>query len=184
MPQTLYDKIWEEHLVHEQKDGTSLLFVDRHLIHEVTSPQAFEGLRNSNRKVRQPNLTLAVADHNVPTTDRSQGIEDKESKLFKDFSVLLAFNFKKLHSVSDYAARLGISPKSLTKHFQKLGSKTPSDLIKSSILTEAKRQLLYSNEAVKNIAFDLGFNDPAYFSRFFTKATGVSPNQFKKSQKI
>ena len=81
MPQTLYDKIWEEHLVHEQKDGTSLLFVDRHLIHEVTSPQAFEGLRNSNRKVRQPNLTLAVADHNVPTTDRSQGIEDKESKL-------------------------------------------------------------------------------------------------------
>ena len=84
MPQTLYDKIWEEHLVHEQKDGTSLLFVDRHLIHEVTSPQAFEGLRNSNRKVRQPNLTLAVADHNVPTTDRSQGIEDKESKLQVD----------------------------------------------------------------------------------------------------
>ena len=84
MPQTLYDKIWEEHLVHEQKDGTSLLFVDRHLIHEVTSPQAFEGLRNSNRKVRQPNLTLAVADHNVPTTDRSQGIEDKESQLQVD----------------------------------------------------------------------------------------------------
>ncbi len=84
MPQTLYDKIWEEHLVHEQNDGTSLLFVDRHLIHEVTSPQAFEGLRNSNRKVRQPNLTLAVADHNVPTTDRSQGIEDKESKLQVD----------------------------------------------------------------------------------------------------
>ena len=84
MPQTLYDKIWEEHLVHEQKDGTSLLFVDRHLIHEVTSPQAFEGLRNSNRKVRQPKLTLAVADHNVPTTDRSQGIEDKESKLQVD----------------------------------------------------------------------------------------------------
>ena len=84
MSQTLYDKIWEEHLVHEQKDGTSLLFVDRHLIHEVTSPQAFEGLRNSNRKVRQPNLTLAVADHNVPTTDRSQGIEDKESKLQVD----------------------------------------------------------------------------------------------------
>ena len=56
------------------------LFVDRHLIHEVTSPQAFEGLRNSNRKVRQPKLTLAVADHNVPTTDRSKGISDKESK--------------------------------------------------------------------------------------------------------
>ena len=84
MPQTLYDKIWEEHLVHEQKDGTSLLFVDRHLIHEVTSPQAFEGLRNSKRKVRQPSLTLAVADHNVPTTDRSKGISDEESKIQVD----------------------------------------------------------------------------------------------------
>ena len=84
MPPTLYDKIWNEHLVHQQNDGTSLLFVDRHLIHEVTSPQAFEGLRNSNRKVRQPKLTLAVADHNVPTTDRSKGISDKESKLQVD----------------------------------------------------------------------------------------------------
>jgi len=81
MSKTIYDKIWSEHLVHEQEDGTSLLFVDRHLVHEVTSPQAFEGLRNSNRKVRQPELTLAVADHNVPTTDRSKGISDKESKL-------------------------------------------------------------------------------------------------------
>ncbi len=84
MPYTIYDKIWNEHLVHEQKDGTSLLFVDRHLIHEVTSPQAFEGLRNSNRKVRQPKLTLAVADHNVPTTDRTKGISDQESKIQVD----------------------------------------------------------------------------------------------------
>ncbi len=84
MPQTIYDKIWNEHLVHQQEDGTSLLFVDRHLIHEVTSPQAFEGLRNSKRKVRQPNLTLAVADHNVPTTNRSKGISDKESKIQVD----------------------------------------------------------------------------------------------------
>jgi len=84
MPLTLYDKIWNDHLVHQQEDGTSLLFVDRHLIHEVTSPQAFEGLRSSNRKVRQPNLTLAVADHNVPTTDRTKGISDEESKLQVD----------------------------------------------------------------------------------------------------
>ena len=81
MPQTLYDKIWNQHLVHQQDDGTSLLFVDRHLVHEVTSPQALEGLRTSNRKVRQPSLTLAVADHNVPTTDRSKGIEDEDSKI-------------------------------------------------------------------------------------------------------
>ena len=84
MPKTLYDKIWKEHLVYQQDDGTSLLFVDRHLIHEVTSPQAFEGLRNSKRKVRQPALTLAVADHNVPTTDRSKGISDEESKIQVD----------------------------------------------------------------------------------------------------
>ena len=81
MSLTLYDKIWKEHLVHQQDDGTALLFVDRHLIHEVTSPQAFEGLRNSNRKVRQPNLTLAVVDHNIPTTDRSKGIDDKDSRI-------------------------------------------------------------------------------------------------------
>ena len=81
MSLTTYDKIWNDHLVDEQPDGTSLLFVDRHLIHEVTSPQAFEGLRNSNRKVRHPKLTLAVADHNVPTTDRSEGIADEDSRI-------------------------------------------------------------------------------------------------------
>ena len=81
MSYTLYDKIWNEHLVYQQNDGTSLLYVDRHLIHEVTSPQAFEGLRISKRKVRKPNLTLAVADHNVPTTDRSKGIDDIDSKI-------------------------------------------------------------------------------------------------------
>jgi len=81
MPQTLYEKIWNEHIVHQQNDGTTLLYVDRHLIHEVTSPQAFEGLRLLKRKVRKPNLTLAVADHNVPTSNRSKGIEDEESKI-------------------------------------------------------------------------------------------------------
>ena len=81
MAKTLYDKLWHDHLVDQQKDGTSLIFVGRHLVHEVTSPQAFEGLRNTKRKVRNPNLTLAVADHNVPTTDRSKGISDQESKI-------------------------------------------------------------------------------------------------------
>ena len=84
MSLTLYDKIWNDHLVDQQNDGTALLFVDRHLVHEVTSPQAFEGLRNLKRKVRHPELTLAVADHNVPTTDRTKGISDKESKIQVD----------------------------------------------------------------------------------------------------
>ena len=80
-PRTLYDKIWDEHLVHEAPDGTSVIYIDRHLVHEVTSPQAFEGLRMAGRKVRAPEKTLAVVDHNVPTTDRSKGIDDPESAL-------------------------------------------------------------------------------------------------------
>jgi len=80
-PKTLFDKIWDAHLVHRQEDGTCLIYIDRHLVHEVTSPQAFEGLRNAGRKVRSPERTLAVADHNVPTTDRSVGIEDSESRI-------------------------------------------------------------------------------------------------------
>jgi 3-isopropylmalate/(R)-2-methylmalate dehydratase large subunit len=78
-PRTLYDKIWDDHVVDTQPDGTCLLYIDRHLVHEVTSPQAFEGLRTAGRKVRQPEKTLAVVDHNVPTTDRSHGIDDPES---------------------------------------------------------------------------------------------------------
>jgi len=78
---TLYDKIWNSHVVDEQEDGTCLIYIDRHLVHEVTSPQAFEGLRNEGRVVSRPDLTLAVADHNVPTTDRSVAIKDKESRI-------------------------------------------------------------------------------------------------------
>jgi len=78
-PRTLYDKIWDDHLVEEQPDGTCLVYVDRHLVHEVTSPQAFEGLRLTGRKVRAPEKTLAVVDHNVQTTDRRKGIDDPES---------------------------------------------------------------------------------------------------------
>ena len=78
-PRTLYDRIWDDHVVDEQPDGTCLIYIDRHLVHEVTSPQAFEGLRTTGRKVRAPEKTLAVVDHNVPTTDRSKPNEDPES---------------------------------------------------------------------------------------------------------
>ncbi|SHF52398.1 3-isopropylmalate/(R)-2-methylmalate dehydratase large subunit [Kaistia soli DSM 19436] len=80
-PRTLYDKIWDDHVVEETPDGTAILYIDRHLVHEVTSPQAFEGLRIAGRKVHQPTRTLAVVDHNVPTTDRSNGIANPESAL-------------------------------------------------------------------------------------------------------
>src|ERR1700742_1850107 len=81
MPKTLFDKIWENHLVHRQDDGTCVLYIDRHLVHEVTSPQAFEGLRNSGRKVRRPELAMAEADHNVRSKERDQGITEPESRL-------------------------------------------------------------------------------------------------------
>ena len=80
-PKTLFDKIWSHHLVHRQEDGTCLIYIDRHLVHEVTSPQAFEGLRNNNRKLHRPESTFAVADHNVPTSDRSKGIDNEESRI-------------------------------------------------------------------------------------------------------
>jgi 3-isopropylmalate/(R)-2-methylmalate dehydratase large subunit len=94
-PRTLYDKIWDDHLVDQQPDGTCLIYIDRHLVHEVTSPQAFEGLRLSGRKVHAPEKTLAVVDHNVPTSDRSKGIDDPEAaeqvaalaKNAKDFGI-------------------------------------------------------------------------------------------------
>src|SRR5919201_969688 len=80
MAKTLYDKIFDDHLVDRQPDGTCLIYIDRHLVHEVTSPQAFESLRLAKRKVRAPEKTLAVVDHNVPTSDRSKGIDDPESR--------------------------------------------------------------------------------------------------------
>ena len=96
-PKTLYDKIWEEHIVSQENDGTCVLYIDRHLVHEVTSPQAFEGLRMAGRKVRAPGKTIAVPDHNVPTTnDRAKGIDNVESRIqvealdknAKDFGII------------------------------------------------------------------------------------------------
>ena len=84
-PRTLFDKIWDAHVVEMQDDGTSLIYIDRHLVHEVTSPQAFEGLRLTGRKVRRPDLTLAVPDHNLPTTpDRLEFIADEDSRIQLD----------------------------------------------------------------------------------------------------
>ncbi len=80
-PRTLFEKIWDAHVIDRQDDGTCVIYIDRHLVHEVTSPQAFEGLRMAGRPVRRPDATVAVADHNTPTTDFSQGIEDEESRI-------------------------------------------------------------------------------------------------------
>lgn len=80
-PRTLFQKIWDDHVIHVDEGGTCLLYIDRHLVHEVTSPQAFEGLRMAGRPVRRPDATLAVCDHNVPTTDRSLPIEDEQSRI-------------------------------------------------------------------------------------------------------
>ena len=84
MAQTLYDKLWDAHIVHQESDGTCLLYIDRHLLHEVTSPQAFEGLAIAGRKPWRTGANLAVADHNVPTINRAQGIDDPVSRLQVD----------------------------------------------------------------------------------------------------
>jgi 3-isopropylmalate/(R)-2-methylmalate dehydratase large subunit len=80
-PRTVYDKIFDDHVVERQPDGTCVLYIDRHLVHEVTSPQAFEGLKLAGRKVRAPKNTLAVVDHNVPTSDRRHGIKEEEARI-------------------------------------------------------------------------------------------------------
>ena len=174
----LFNNIYESPFIYpSEKESKKLDFIIDLLIEEfgLAETAQYDMLQSYLKQFIIQSVRLKKEAHEL--------VEDTETKLFKDFSLLVDLNFKKLHSVTEYANRLGISPKSLTKHLQKLGTKTPSDLIKNRIITEAKRQLLYSNEAVKHVAFDLGFNDPAYFSRFFTKATGISPIQFKKNQK-
>ena len=106
MPRTLFDKIWDSHVVHRQEDGTCVLYIDRHLVHEVTSPQAFEGLRMAGRQVRRPDATLAVADHNVPTSNRAGGIDDPESKIQVDtLTALIARNSVSRSSIWPMSAR-------------------------------------------------------------------------------
>ena len=174
----LFNNVYESPFIYpSEKESKKLDFIIDLLVEE------FELAETAQYDMLQSYLKQFIIQAVRLKKEKSPLVEGIDSKLFKDFSVLVEFNFKKLHSVSDYAVRLGISPKSLTKHLQKLGAKTPSDFIKDRIITEAKRQLLYSNDAVKQIAFDLGFNDPAYFSRYFTKASGVSPLQFKNAKK-
>ena len=110
-PRTLYDKIWDDHLVHEAEDGTSLIYIDRHLVHEVTSPQAFEGLRMAGRNVRQPDKTLAVVDHNVPTSpDRHLGIKNEESRI--QVEALAMLSGIRVRSVASPAqpSKAGVAP--------------------------------------------------------------------------
>jgi 3-isopropylmalate/(R)-2-methylmalate dehydratase large subunit len=90
---TLFDKVWDAHVVEKLDDGTCVLYIDRHLVHEVTSPQAFEGLRLAKRAVRRADATIAVVDHNIPTSDRSQGISDPESAVQVDTLEKNVFEF-------------------------------------------------------------------------------------------
>lgn len=174
----LFNNIYETPFVKPcEKDAFKLKFILDNLIEEFSNKDTaqYDMLQSYLKQFIIYSVRIKKENHVIK--------EDTETKLFKDFSLLVEQNFKKLHTVTDYAARLGISPKSLTKHFQKLSTHTPSNFIKNRIILEAKRQLIYSTDSIKQISFDLGFNDPAYFSRFFTKATSNSPIQFRKQQK-
>jgi len=174
----LFNNVYETPFVKpSEKDNLKLELILEGLIEEFNHTEA------AQYDMLQAYLKQFIVNAVRIKKDIGEIKTDEDTKLFKDFSTLVEQNFKSLHSVTDYANRLGISPKSLTKHLQKIGTDTPSDVIKRRIILEAKRQLIYSDASVKHIAFDLGFNDPAYFSRFFTKATNQSPLQYKKDFK-
>jgi AraC family transcriptional activator of pobA len=171
----LFNNVYETPFVVPcKKDTQKLDFILENLIEEFNQNETaqYDMLQTYLKQFIILAVRIQKENHQIKET--------LESKLFKDFSILVEMNYKEMHSVTDYANRLGVSPKSLAKNFQKIGTDTPSDFIKNRITLEAKRQLIYSTDSVKQIAFDLGFNDPAYFSRFFTKATSKSPLQFKK----
>ncbi|PQJ76732.1 helix-turn-helix domain-containing protein [Polaribacter glomeratus] len=171
----LFNNIYETPFVKPcKKDAAKLNFILESLIEEFQQPAT------AHYDMLQAYLKQFIICAVRVKKENRVIKDDTETRLFKDFSLLVEQNFKTLHSVTAYANRLGISPKSITKHFQKLGTKTPSAFIKNRILLQAKRQLIYTDKTVKEIAFELGFNDPAYFTRFFTKAILKSPLQFKK----
>lgn len=174
----LFNNIYETPLVvPSANEGLKLEFILKNLIEE------FQQESTGQYDMLQSYLKQFIIQSVRIKKESNPLKDDSTSKLFKDFSVLVEMNYKELHSVSDYATRLGLSPKSLSKHFQKLGAITPSEFIKKRIVLEAKRQFLYSDDSIKTIAYNLGFNDAAYFSRFFSKATSQSPNTYKKSVK-
>ncbi|WP_165731564.1 helix-turn-helix domain-containing protein [Polaribacter sp. 20A6] len=171
----LFNNIYETPFVKPcEKDTAKLNFILESLIEEFQQDETaqYDMLQSYLKQFIISSVRVKKENHVIK--------EDTETRLFKDFSLLVEQNFRTMHSVTDYANRLGLSPKSISKHFQKLGAKTPSDFIKNRILLEAKRLLIYTDKTVKEIAFELGFNDPAYFTRFFTKAISKSPLQFKK----
>ncbi|MFK2818841.1 helix-turn-helix domain-containing protein [Flavobacteriaceae sp. LMIT009] len=170
----LFNNIYETPFVKPCKEDVfKLNFILESLIEE------FEHSKTAQHDMLQAYLKQFIV-HSVRIKKENIVVkDDTETKLFKDFSVLVEKNYKSEHSVTTYANRLGVSPKSLTKHFQKIGVQTPSDFIKGRIILEAKRQLKYSDGSVKQVAYNLGFNDPAYFTRFFKKHTSQSPLQFK-----
>ena len=171
----LFNNIYETPFVKPcEKDTQKLQFILESLIEEFQQDETaqYDMLQSYLKQFMICAVRVQKENHIIK--------EDTETRLFKDFSLLVEQNFKTLHAVTDYANRLGVSPKSISKHFQKIGTKTPSDFIKNRILLEAKRLLIYTDKTVKEIAFELGFNDPAYFTRFFTKAISKSPLQFKK----
>ena len=171
----LFNNIYETPFVKPcEKETKKLNFILESLIDE------FQNSATAQYDMLQTYLKQFIINAVRVKNENSTIKQNSNTRLFRDFSFLVEQNFKKLHSVTEYANRLGLSPKSITKHFQKMGATTPSDFIKNRILLEAKRMLIYTDFTVKEIAYELGFNDPAYFSRFFTKAENKSPLQFKK----
>ena len=175
----LFNNVYETQFVKPcEKDTQKLSFILDGFIEEFAQNQTTQYDMLQSYLKQFIVTAVRIQKENLPIKT------DKEHKLFKDFSTLVEQNFKTLHSVTDYANRLGLSPKSITKSFAKLGVTSPSDFIKNRLITEAKRYLIYTDDSVKHVAYNLGFNDSAYFTRFFKKATSTSPSQFRKDYYI
>ncbi|NER13139.1 helix-turn-helix domain-containing protein [Leptobacterium flavescens] len=173
----LFNNVYESPYVNPSAgDSEKLCFILENMVEEFEKKEDTSGHLDMLQTLLKQFIIFSVRVKNLnqPFADSSE-----ETLLYKNFSLLLEKNYNKIHSVSEYAGRLGVSPKSLTKHLHRIGAASPSELIRDRILLEAKRLLLYSEFTVKEIALSLGFNDPAYFTRFFTKGVQKSPVQFK-----
>ncbi|NAS31753.1 helix-turn-helix domain-containing protein [Flavobacteriaceae bacterium R38] len=173
----LFNNIYEKPFVNPTKEDTAkLCFILDTMVEEFTKKEGASAHLEMLQLLLKQFIILSVR---IKESHQSFKNNSKETLLYKDFRLLVNQNYNTIHSVTDYANRLGISPKSLTKHFHRIGAPSPSELIKNRIVLEAKRLLLYSELTIKQTAHSLGFDDPAYFTRFFTKATQKSPVQFR-----
>lgn len=177
----LYNNVYEIPVVFLPREHSNMMVgIIKELITELNQDEssAEEMLRILLKEIIIKSTRLWKASHELEANEDKQDVE-----FLRKFSQLVELNFRQYHSVSDYAEILNITPKALTKRISKYGNATPNDIIKDRIILEAKRLLAHSDLNVKEIAYDLGYDDPAYFNRLFAKVSEIAPAEFRKQYK-